>query len=213
MCRPSAIDLGRAGSGRTLEDVVQVYSPDDEPFQITWIEATHEDIEVEDLDPGISRPVHRVRLRLKPGDKLGAVASSLRVTTDRPDSALLVVPVRAEILGPVSAAPMSLSMDKKDIGTPVRRTILIRPSNTVDRPVVEEIRVNPPWKLVEHHERALSAGLLACEVVLVFPEGSGNASGRMDIRVSQPSAELRIPLVIEGWTAPFPEASPEGKRP
>lgn len=211
--RPVAVDFGRTDASRQLEQIIQIYAPDGLNFKIEYLEAGDGEFEPTDLDLNLSIPVHRVLLKFRPGAKLGSLSSGLRVTTNRSDSALLVIPMRAEVVGPVTFSPGSLSIDQGEIGKPVRRTLLIRSTSGGNPPVVKQIRVDPPWELLEQHIRAVAGNWVACDLILRFPTGAGEPAGRMEVRVERPEVESRIPLTINGWTAPFPELPTQGVRP
>jgi hypothetical protein len=207
---PEVVDLGRLRPGEQVERTIQLFSPDHERFQIGRVSADSDAISASSESPGVALPVHRVLVSYRAGAGLGRVRGAVRVVTDRLDASVIDVPLGGEIIGPVSISPSFLVIERDEIGTDARRTLMIRPSEGGRQVVLNSAKVSGSWELLDRTTKVLPGGGLAMDVQIRFPKGVGTSSGELLLEFDTPGlASFRVPLMVRGWEPP-PGASSLG---
>jgi hypothetical protein len=203
------IDVGRVRPGTEVERVVQLFSPDGEPFRIGHVGADLAEVEAVAETPGAELPIQRIRIAYRAGDRLGHVRGAVQIATDRVDAPFLDIPVAGEVEGPIAVSPATLQIERADIGKTVRRTLFIRTTPTSDAPTLTGVEAVAPWELIDHSVVRVGEGGWMLHVDLRFPEGAGSSEGELWVRLKAPGpVAFRVPLWIRGWSPPAP-ASPE----
>jgi Protein of unknown function (DUF1573) len=203
---PQAIDFGSLRPGQEVERAIQLFSPDERGFITRHLSADIPQVSVRAEQPNAAARVHRVRIRFRASERLGHYRGWVSVLTDRADATRLAVPVVALVEGSLKVSPDRITIDKSDIGKSVGRVLLVRSNRRGVTPRLQQIEASSPWELDRSEVRDMEGGLVALMISVRFPKGSGAPSGELRLAVEAPDpTDYAVPLIIEGWTPPFPE--------
>jgi hypothetical protein len=207
---PRSLNLGTLRPGGTYQTFIQLQGKDNRPFRITDLLSDVPGFQLSIDGPAdAALPVHRVLARYTAGETKGSIRGSLKVVTDRHDARVVAIPFVGEIVGPVSLSPSSLQIAREDIGTVVKRVLLLKNEENDSSPKVREIKLSPPWELIRSESRTPGSRLLMLELDIRFPTGDGTPWGQLELRLDSPdSSTYMVPLLISGWTRPISEPTP-----
>lgn len=203
-----ALDVGSMRPGSTVEETIQLYSPDRKPFRLGAMTSDLPGVKAICEAGDAALPVHRVKVLYRASERLGPVRGALRIATDQDDAAMIDLPIVGRSTGPVLVTPTSIQINRSEIGEVVRRKLFIRavPPGSVVR--LASVAAVLPWELVGHEVRDLGAGSVALEVSLRFPMGDGRLSGDLGLGFDSPKGtEYRVPLSVRGWSPSIPSTS------
>lgn len=210
---PQAVDVGHVRPGETVERDLQVFSPDSRPFRIGHIEVEPPEASAQFEHKGLALPLHRVRVRFRAANRLGQLKGLVRIMTDREDAhPVLDVPLVGRIVGDITVSPSSLEIRSDQIGSVVRRMLVMTTSKKDETVGISDVTASLPWRVVDSFVRPLATRGATIDLGLRLPSEEPVVAGELKITISSPTnTSVIVPLTIQGWTPPVPEGSPRAK--
>lgn len=202
---PQAVDFGQLRPGQEAERLVQLYSPDARGFVLSRQISDLPEVTLQAENPRTPIRVHRATIRFSATERLGQYQGHVAMVTDREDAPVIDIPVAAQVVGELSVSPAKITIEKGEIGTLVTRTIIVRANTAGVLPRLRKIEPDAPWQLERSESTEMRGGLLAIKFAIRFPKNTGAPSGALRLSLEAPQLlTYRVPLIIEGWTPPFP---------
>lgn len=199
---PDAVRILDVGPQEEAVTGVQLYSPDRSVFRVLRAFGTISSMDVEVECPGVSLPVHRIRVRYRGIRAAGLESGRLFVLTDKAECPTVVVPVLVEIRGPVLVDPKELQLESGEIGTSVRRSLLVRARGSPRAVAVDNVRASSPWEARLQSARTVGSGATILDVELKRASASRDEDGELLISLASPERTLlHVPLLVRGWRA------------
>ncbi len=202
--KPQVVEFGRMRPGDLADKSLQVFAADGKPFRIVRTDCSSPEIQVLVDGGAVPRPVHRIRVTLKAGEREGHIRDNLTVGTDLEDTPRIVIPMLAHVVGVITVTPTSLEIGSDEIGKIVQRRLLLRFEEANQLLRLDNVRSSPPLELLRYTRHSMNERLSSLDLSLRYSDGGDSSSLELLLDLGGPHpCSLRLPVVVHGRSRPL----------